>query len=329
MLKFLIIQTASIGDVILATPVLEKIHNFYPGADIDVLVKKGNEGLFQGHPFLREVLTWDKSRNKYLHLYALLRKIRRERYDHVVNIQRFASSGFLTAFSRAVHTMGFDKNPFSSFFSTKVPHHIGAAAIHETERNLMLVESITDGRRSPVKLYPTPQDYEKVAEYKNSEYICIAPASLWFTKQYPVEKWIDLVNKVPKKFRIYCLGSQNDVEICTTIVQRSNQDGISSLAGGLTLLETAALMQDAVMNYVNDSAPQHLASAVNAPVTAIFCSTIPEFGFGPLSDDAVVVETDQVLDCKPCGLHGLRECPEGHFKCALTIDTNKLLGRLP
>jgi heptosyltransferase-2 len=87
-------------------------------------------------------------------------------------------------------------------------------------------------------------------------------------------------------------------------------------------------MKDAAMNFVNDSAPQHFASAMNAPVTSIFCSTVPAFGFGPLSDDSVVIETDVPLDCKPCGLHGFRACPKDHFKCALTIKKEKLLARI-
>ena len=74
------------------------------------------------------------------------------------------------------------------------------------------------------------------------------------------------------------------------------------------------------MNYVNDSAPLHIASAMNAPVTAVFCSTVPSFGFGPLRENGRVVETPEDLDCRPCGLHGHRECPKGHFRCALGIE---------
>ena len=70
------------------------------------------------------------------------------------------------------------------------------------------------------------------------------------------------------------------------------------------------------MNYVNDSAPLHIASAVDAPVTAVFCSTVPAFGYGPLSTNAHVVETEEKLACRPCGPHGHGKCPEGHFKCA-------------
>ncbi|MGZ4057095.1 MAG: glycosyltransferase family 9 protein, partial [Bacteroidia bacterium] len=88
------------------------------------------------------------------------------------------------------------------------------------------------------------------------------------------------------------------------------------------------LIKDAQMNYVNDSGPMHIASAMNAKTTAIFCSTVPAFGFGPLSDDAKIVETKLQLDCRPCGLHGHKECPKGHFKCALTIETEELLRQI-
>ena len=87
-------------------------------------------------------------------------------------------------------------------------------------------------------------------------------------------------------------------------------------------------MRDAVMNYVNDSAPMHFASAVNAPVTAVYCSTIPEFGFGPLSDESYVVEIAEPLDCRPCGLHGYKACPLGHFNCARNIHDRQLLETL-
>jgi len=101
-----------------------------------------------------------------------------------------------------------------------------------------------------------------------------------------------------------------------------------NLAGKLSFLESAALMKDAAMNFVNDSAPLHLCSAVNAPVSAIFCSTVPAFGFGPRSEKSTIVETKIKLDCRPCGLHGFQKCPEGHFKCALTIDKSELLNQL-
>ena len=106
--------------------------------------------------------------------------------------------------------------------------------------------------------------------------------------------------------------------MCERIVKASGRGEI--LAGKLSLLATAALMERAMMNYVNDSAPLHITSAMNAPATAVFCSTVPAFGFGPLRENGRIVETSEKLDCRPCGLHGYKACPKGHFKCALSID---------
>jgi len=96
----------------------------------------------------------------------------------------------------------------------------------------------------------------------------------------------------------------------------------------LSFLQSAALMKDATMNYVNDSAPLHFASAVNAPVTAVYCSTVPAFGFGPLSEKKFIVETKEFIECRPCGLHGYKACPQKHFNCAHTIVDDQLLSVL-
>ena len=64
MQKFLIIQTAFIGDVVLATALVEKLHAFYPEAQIDFLLRKGNEHLLKAHPFIHEVMIWDKKNGK-------------------------------------------------------------------------------------------------------------------------------------------------------------------------------------------------------------------------------------------------------------------------
>jgi heptosyltransferase-2 len=82
------------------------------------------------------------------------------------------------------------------------------------------------------------------------------------------------------------------------------------------------------MNFTNDSAPLHLCTSVNAPVTAVFCSTTPDFGFTPLSDNSLVIEAEPTPDCKPCGLHGSKQCKKGHFACSRNIDINKLIKRI-
>lgn len=328
MQRILVIQTAFVGDVVLATGILEKLHTAFPDAQIDFMVRLGNESLFQEHPYLHKLWVWNKKKAKYLHLLKLLFQIRRERYDKVINIQRFAATGLLTVLSGAKVTIGFDKNPLSFLYTQKITHTIGEISLHETGRNQELIQSFTDSVAARPRLYPSAMDEEKVADYKSQSYICIAPASIWFTKQFPADKWIQFIHGLPENSRVYLLGSLEDFDLCEDIQSQCSHLNVVTLAGKLSFLQSAALMKDAKMNYVNDSAPMHLASSVNAPVTTVYCSTIPAFGFGPLSDKRFIVEIQEKLDCRPCGLHGLKACPLGHFNCANHIKDQQLWATL-
>lgn len=325
--SFLVIQTAFTGDAILASSVIEKLYSCFPDASIDILLRKGNESLYEGHPFLRNILVWNKKENKLSGLMKLLSLIRTNNYGTVINLQRFASSGFLTAFSGAKETIGFDKNPFSFLFTRKVKHVIGDGR-HETQRNQELIEHLTDRNAAHPRLYPAERDRNSIQRYSGKPYICIAPGSVWFTKTWPREKWLEFIKLYSQKHpgdMIFLLGSPNERPLCEWIQAASDCSNVTVLSGNLSLLESAALMKGAKMNYVNDSAPLHLAGSVNARVCAVYCSTIPDFGFGPLSDNSRVVETTESLSCRPCGLHGHKSCPQGHFRCALSIDPNQLL----
>ncbi len=324
MQKFLIIQTAFIGDVVLATSLIEKLKQYFPETKIDFLLRKGNESLLLNNPHLNKVLIWDKKKDKQKNLWKILKQIRKEKYDKVINVQRFAATGLLTAFSGAKETIGFDKNPFSFLFTKKIAHSINTDK-HEIERNLELIKDFTDDKVLMPKLYPSENDFEIVSSYKQKSYITISPASVWFTKQYPASKWISFINKLSSHITIYLCGGPGDNNLCKEIVEACKDKSVINLIGKLSFLQSAALMKDAAMNYTNDSAPMHFASAMNAPVVAVFCSTVPAFGFGPLSDKKYIVEINQPLDCRPCGLHGYKACPKGHFKCAFEIEDEQLL----
>jgi len=200
--RILVIQTAFIGDVILATALIEKLHAAFPEAKIDFLVRGGNESLDKDHPFINEVIVWQKKENKYKNLFSLAKTIRQSKYDYVVNLQRFMASGFLTWRSGAKHRIGFKTNPLSIFYTEKFPHEIGNGE-HEVARNQLLIENITDGEALKPKLHPSKSNYSKIESLKlDTDYIVIAPSSVWFTKQVPQSKIIELINKQPKELQI-------------------------------------------------------------------------------------------------------------------------------
>ncbi|QNL21195.1 glycosyltransferase family 9 protein [Hyphobacterium sp. CCMP332] len=323
--RILIIQTAFIGDVILATPLIEALSEKFPDAKIDFILRKGNENLLRNHPELNEVIVWDKKR-KYQSLFEVIKSVNKKgKYDLLINLQRFFTTGLMSALIHADLKIGFDKNPLSFFMDTRIKHDIGNSR-HEVQRNfeLLIPLGITDTDQFKVRLYPDEDDHVKVKDYLNDSYITISPASVWYTKQLTKEKWIELIISLPDEIGIYLLGGPDDRQICDEIISKVNRGNILSFAGQTSFLQTAVLMKHAVLNYTNDSAPMHIASSQNAKTCAVFCSTVPDFGFGPLSEFNRIVQVEG-LECKPCGLHGFRACPKGHFRCAKDLEIKNLL----
>lgn len=321
MKKILIIQTAYIGDVILATALVETLHSKYPEAQIDFVVRKGNENLLENHPLIGRIIVWNKKEKKYRNLFSVIRQIRTAHYDLLINLQRYASSGFMAYRAKAVIKSGFAQNPFAFCYHHKIKHVIGGGK-HEIQRNHELIPDYEKIELKYPKLYPGKEELNEIESLRLAagDYVCFAPSSVWFTKQLPKDKWVELAKICSNKNNIYFLGAKNDIDLCDEIIHLSQNKNCHNLCGQLSLKASALLMSKAVMNYVNDSGPLHLATAMNAPVTAFFCSTVPEFGFGPLSAKSKIIQVEEKLDCRPCGLHGFKECPKGHFKCGNQIS---------
>jgi heptosyltransferase-2 len=250
--KILVIQTAFIGDVVLATAILESIHQQNPTASISILVRKGNEALFDAHPYLDKVLFWDKKQNKYGNWLQLLFEIRKSQFDAVINVQRYAATGLWTALSGAKMKIGFDKNPFAFLFTNAIAHASFGNGLHETERNHALLSPLGTFPNAKPALYPSAQDVKAVEGYQSAPYLCMAPASVWYTKQFPRHQWIQLLKSIPFEGPIYLLGGPGDKSLNDQILQAVQKNNLVNMAGRLSFLASAALQKGAVLNYVND-----------------------------------------------------------------------------
>jgi len=307
MKKILFIQTAFIGDAILGTAVPEALQP--SSSEVHVLVRKGNEVFYENNPHVKKVWIWDKKR-KWTSWWSLLQEIRCERVDTVYLAQRFFTMGMFALLSGSKEKVGYRSGIWSWFFSRKIAHRWGNG-VHEVDR---LMDLISSSSRVLPKLYLQKEDEQKVSVWAQRPFVTISPSSVWATKQAPVKVWEQVLHK-HKGQPIYVLGGPGDQVFLENLMREWPDAQVQILAGELSLMQSAALMKKAEMNYVNDSGPLHLCTATNAPVTAFFCSTVPAFGFGPLSDVSVVLENNEHLPCRPCGMHGLKTCPKGHFAC--------------
>ena len=324
--KVLIIQTAFIGDAILATSLLESWHHAHPSDELHFLVRSGNESLLDFHPFLTGLHTWKKSSNaglRYWNLVALGIDIRRMNFDVVATPHRHMSSGILMLMSGAKKRVGCSSHPLSTFFTHSHDHGLGNGE-HEIERNHRLIANDVDlARPKRPRLYPA----QHVDEQNLSENFGVAaPSSQWATKQWPSNRWVewlDLEFGTSPEQTIVLIGAPSDRAALEQIASHSIHE-LLVIKTDLSLLGAVGLMRKAIWVVTNDSGPMHMASSVDVPTVAIFCSTLPSFGFGPLASRSMVVEVETKLECRPCGLHGHEACPLSHFNCGHGITSGQI-----
>ena len=319
-----IIQTAFIGDAILATAMLESWHQAHPHDRLHLIVRSGNQSLFQNHPFLEEVHIWDKARNpllRYINLVFLGLRLRRFGFDALVTPHRHLSSGIIGLLSGAKASAAFSEHPLARVFTHRAHHGLGNGD-HEIKRNHRLLRPWVDGDApcSP-RLYPE-QEVER-----SEPYGVAAPSSQWETKKWPFVRWVQWLDLEYERFPnrpIVLIGGPSD-ESDLRNIRKSSVHQRLEIRVDLSLLQSTGLIQSAQWVVTNDSGPMHMASAVNVPTVAIFCSTLPSFGFGPLAKGSVVVEKNGSLSCRPCGLHGKKSCPLHHFQCGSDITPHQVM----
>ena len=95
-----------------------------------------------------------------------------------------------------------------------------------------------------------------------------------------------------------------------------------NLVGKTSLTEAAAILARCSVVLTNDSGPMHVSVAVGTPTVALFGSTTKELGFFPYGIGHTVIEKE--LPCRPCGLHGRKKCPQGHFRCMKDITADEV-----
>jgi len=327
----LVIQTSFLGDVILTTPLIAELAKRGP---VDALVTPEGAAALANNPNLETILRYDK-RNTYgsaLGLWQTVKAIRSKRpYEKVFLAQGSFRSGLLGMMTGSRERIGFATSTGRLLYTTEVQYR---PDLHHAERLLSLAfAGAPTPPAEPVRprLYPSDDDRAIVDGFirrgtdADAPFVALAPGSAWGTKRWPY--YLDLARRLAPDFRIAIVGSKADTEVAAAITDAVGTDGVINTAGSLSLLASAELIGRAQAIVTNDSAPQHLASAMGTPTLTIFGPTVPEFGFGPLAERRAVAG-HEYLECRPCHRHGPERCPLGHWRCMRELTTEHIMSLL-
>jgi lipopolysaccharide heptosyltransferase II len=328
--NILVVQTAFLGDAILTLPMIQKLKEKHPDSNIDVLAIPSTRQIFLSSPSVNEVIVIDK-KNKHKGIKALnnfIKELRNKSYSKIISPHRSFRSAYIAMRLGVKDTYGFDNSSLKYAYKNVIKYK---QTVHEVQRNLELIGENIEGNNWKIlpEVVINKTKKEKVADILSlnkieSEFIAVAPGSVWETKRYPKKYFSEVVKILVKKNEtVVLIGSENDKLLCDEIAH-SLYDKVINLAGKFTVAETIHLLKSAKLLITNDSAPTHMGMCADISVLTIYCSTVPGFGFYPYNNKSHYLSFDK-LNCKPCGIHGYRECPVKSFDCGFNLLPEEII----
>lgn len=323
----LIVQTSFLGDMVLTTPLIAELAATGP---VDVVATPASAGLLANNPDVRRVIAYDKRRTGrgLRGFQAVAREMRASRASAVYLAQGSLRSAALAFATGVPLRVGFRTSTGRALYSRTIPYR---KDLHHAAR----LWQLANPEREPTPAQLRPRLYPGAAETAAVDallgggndarpLVALAPGSVWATKRWPY--YAELARELAAEVRLVVIGSADDRALAAAIAAAAGPATVDA-AGPLSLLASAELIGRCRALVTNDSAPQHLASAMATPTVAIFGPTVPAFGFGPLAPHSIVVENTG-LDCRPCDKHGPPACPLQHWKCMRDVTVGDVAARV-
>ena len=336
--RILLIKPSAVGDIVHTLPVLVRLRERYPDARIDWLITPENADLVRHHPDLSNIVLFDRRRYARFGrewfatkgMFNLLRTIRRNRYELVVDLHGQLRSALFTVVSGAPVRVGFERTREGAWLVYS--HHIPLLRqpVHAVDRYLWLGHVLGFEAGVPdFRIYlPTAVD-ERLDELISRHGLTgrplalLVPGTVWQTKHWRVEGFAGVARHlIQRGFGVVVAGAAKDRARSRLVAALC--PAVCDLSGQTTLAEMVALVRRAAICVTNDSGSMHLAVALGRPVVSVFGPTSPLLT-GPYGRHDAVVQAQ--VPCSPCLLRKLSHCPHNHL-CMKEVTTNMVVERL-
>jgi lipopolysaccharide heptosyltransferase I len=359
--RILLIKPSAVGDVIHTLPVLVKLRQRYPQAQIDWLLIPPIAELIRHHPAISNTLLFPRNdiarfwRNWSIaaRLGKLLAGIRRTQYDLVLDLHGQFRSALFTLLTAAPVRIGFDRPrkavrqgprnlPRLAYvhgwtgaregswlaYTHRIP--VPTLDVHAADRYLSVGPMLNLDEAPPDFRVPLPgcarDRIDKLLELRGPggmPYAVLVPGTQWQTKHWTIEGFAAVGRHLIRiGRRVVLAGSTRERSRCQEVAGLC--PGALNFAGQTTLSELAALIERADLCLANDSGSMHLAVALGRPVVSIFGPT-DEVWIGPYARPHAVIRSP--LPCAPCYLRQLRACPHDHA-CMKSVTTAQVIERV-
>lgn len=330
MKEILVIRLSAIGDILLTTPVVQRLKKLFPDARITFLVKERYAEFIAACPDADQIVTWKPDQSIFAVRAALHAKV--ARYDLILDLQSNLKTRILSLFMSAEQKRRYRKPYLNRLLLVYLKKNRYPEKKKVTDRYFEALAGIDDTPRSEVVHLRRDKLPKKLERFASEKPVLIAPGARWATKRWPVEYFASLASKILEKHplkKIIWIGGSDETEVFDFLKEhpylKRHAKRMEFLCNELSVAQMPALADMAGVIVTNDSGLMHLLSAAKTPLFALFLSTVEEFGFFPLSATAQVL-TARNIECRPCNHKGLPACPKKHFRCARELTADQVYG---
>jgi heptosyltransferase-2 len=319
--KILVVRYSALGDVVLATSVLEPLLRRFPGARIEWVTDRAYASLLDGLPQIAAVHGLDRRGPEAV---LVLRDLLRRRFDIAIDLQNKVRSRILARAAAPIRATFRRRSPGRAILAL-LGHDRPLARAHATQLYLEPLASLgvvgPPGRVS-VSLSKSAQALAADAlRGAAPPVVAVAPGARWATKRWPAERFAAVADALAGQGASIVLAGGPQDRDAFAAVSAAMRAPVAADLSPLPVDALAAALARVQLLVACDSGPVHLASAVSTPALALFGPTATVRWAPPAPGRALSLR----LPCSPCSNHGGPSCPEGHHRCLADLGADAVV----
>ena len=315
------IKLRAIGDVLLSTPVIQNLHEYFPEAQIDFLVDEFASGVVTGNPWIKEVITFDRKKNSSV---GIIRRVRNKKYDLVIDLFSNPRSAIIAGLSGAGIRVGYPFRWRKYAYNLLVPPRGGE--VHNIDFNLDALRRLEIPVHHLQPLFPVTKEAAQFAsewiganQLGGKLIVGMNPSGGWYTKRWGLDHYARLGDEIGEKYQASIIllwgpGEEEDVRSIQRMMKAP-----SWIIPRTSLVQLGAIIRHCAYVVSNDSGPMHIAASLDVPTLGIFGPTNPLLQ-GPYGKNHRWVRNEG-LDCLACNL---TSCPIGNI-CMTQLETSRVM----
>lgn len=331
--RVLLLRTDRIGDLVLTTPVVSILRNYFSGLQMTFMANSYTKPLLACHRHIDHIICYDPQ-DKHKGLtghFKLAKTIKKANFDAAIFFYPRPWLAMAVRLAGIPLRIGYGYRWYSFLFNQRIFEHRKKGNKHELIHNLSLLKPLIGDAATDIRFeFNIPEDVLQMREnlfktngIRENNYIILHPGNGGSAPNLSIAQYQFILQYLLKntELQIIFTGTGEEMLFINEIIMPFKSQRIFNLAGNLSMQMLMAVIADARLFIATSTGPLHIANAFGIPIIGFYCPSKPcaPDRWGPFFQQDWVLMPD-VIPCDHCDPN---RCPNGN--CLEKISNNSLI----